>query len=309
MDVLVTGGLGRSGRWLVSRLARRRDVVCVDLSSPGGGTGAGAAGTGEGVRLRPGITARAADLADRGEALDVVADCDPDAVVHWAAIRTPDRHGPGRVFETNVLAAHNVLTAAGRAGARVVQASSEAVYGRTFAAEPWLPDALPVTEGHPLLPEDPYGTSKVVAETVGGTVARRYGVPVVSARLPWVQYPGEYACRARADDPAAGADTLWAYVDVRDVVSFVEAALEGPVEGHVPVNVAAADTYLARPTADLVRAAFGRLPPEFRLGGRESTLSVARAEHRFGWTPAHSWREAAEEAVAPPRLLADEDRG
>jgi hypothetical protein len=48
-----------------------------------------------------------------------------------------------------------VLDAAGRAGARVVQASSESTYGFPFAGERRLPEHAPVREDHPHRPEDP----------------------------------------------------------------------------------------------------------------------------------------------------------
>jgi UDP-glucose 4-epimerase len=50
-----------------------------------------------------------------------------------------------------------VLTAAGRIGARVVQASSDGAYGFFFMEETPVPDELPITESHALRPEDDYG--------------------------------------------------------------------------------------------------------------------------------------------------------
>ncbi|WP_048077915.1 NAD-dependent epimerase/dehydratase family protein, partial [Halorubrum sp. AJ67] len=69
--VLVTGGRGASGRWVVDRLAGDYEVVVVDYDHPG-----------LGVDPAPNVSFRAADLAERGEALDIVAAVDPDAVVH-----------------------------------------------------------------------------------------------------------------------------------------------------------------------------------------------------------------------------------
>jgi len=308
--VLVTGGLGRSGRWLVNRLAAAHHVVCVDIDHPGFE-----------VPERERVDFRAADLTDRGDAFDLVAEFDPAAVVHWAALPSPTRHAGGAVFETNTTATYNVLTAAGRAGARVVQASSESAYGFPFAEEPPLPDFLPVTEDHPLRPEDPYGLSKVVAEEVGKTVARRHDVPVTSVRPSWIQYPGEYACRDSpsvaaadgagsaadldGDELAAGAGNCWSYVDVRDVAGLVAAALATPPDGHEAVHAAAADTYLGCPTAAAVEAFFGDLPGDCSLDGEASALSTAKAGALFDWSPAHSWRDAADASVADPSLLAE----
>jgi len=136
--VLVTGGRGASGRWIVDRLAGDYEVVVVDYEHPG-----------PGVDPTSHVSFRAADLADRGEALDVVHAVDPDVVVHWAAIPVAGTHPDGRVFETNVHAAKNVLDAAGRADARIVQASSDGAYGFFFADPTPFPDELPITEDHP----------------------------------------------------------------------------------------------------------------------------------------------------------------
>lgn len=294
--VLVTGGRGRSGRWLCDRLAADYQVVCLDLDHPGWE-----------VAERDRITFRAADATDAGEVHEVVDAVAPDAVVHWAALPSPERHAGSRVFTTNTAATYNVLDAAGRAGARVVWASSESVYGFAFRETDTLADELPITESHPTRPEDPYGASKIAGEAVAAMVARRDGVSATSVRPSWIQYPGEYTCRAMlaADGLAVGAGNFWSYVDVRDVADLVAAALSDPVDGHEAVHAAAADIYLDRPTTEVVEEYFGRLPGDCTLAGRESTLSTEKAAALFGWTPDHGWREAADADVAPPTLVAE----
>ncbi|MFC4450702.1 NAD-dependent epimerase/dehydratase family protein [Halorussus aquaticus] len=292
-QVIVTGGLGRSGRWIADHLADEGwRVVCVDQHHPGWE-----------IDARDNLDFRAADLTDRGQALDLLADLDPDAVVHWAALPSPTRHAGGRVFETNVLAAYNVLVGAGRAGARVAWASSESAYGYAFAEEKRPPDRLPIREAHALRPEDPYGTSKVVGEEVGKMVARRFGVPVAAVRPSWIQYPGEYECVDAREDLTAGAGNFWSYVDVRDVATLVAAALEADFSGHEPFHAAAADNYLTMPIEDALRECFGELPDDCNVSGDDAALSVGKAEEVLDWEPDHSWRDAADEAVEGPELV------
>lgn len=291
--VLVTGGLGRSGQWIVDRLAGAYEVICIDLTHPGFQ-----------VDAAPKVDFRAADLTDRGAVFDLVGEVGPENVVHWGAIPAPERHAGGEVFENNVLGTYNVLVAAGRAGARVVQASSESAYGFPFAREPFLPDALPITEEHSLRPEDPYGTSKIVAEEVAEMVTRRYGVPVTSIRPSWIQYPGEYACQ-EIEDLADGVGNFWSYVDVRDIAEIVEAALDSDHEGHEAVHGVAAENYLDRPTEEVVREFFGEVPAECAVKGDEAALSLAKAEAVLGWTPDHAWRTASKESVESPTLYAE----
>jgi nucleoside-diphosphate-sugar epimerase len=302
--VLVTGGRGASGRWVVDRLAGDYEVVVVDYEHPG-----------LDADPAPHVSFRAADLADRGEALDVVHAVDPDAVVHWAAIPVAGTHPDGRVFETNVRAAKNVLDAAGRADARIVQASSDGAYGFFFAEPTPLPDALPIAEDHPLRPEDPYGLSKVTAEATAGAVARREGVPAVSVRPSWIQHPGEYACRSDGyvDDLDAGAGNFWSYVDARDVADLVAAALAGTAGPdpavapgtHEAVNCVAADNAIGRPLLDLLRESYGETPDDCAVaeGDDRGAYAIAKADRLFGWTPSHSWREAADEDVPDPTLF------
>ncbi|TKX81939.1 NAD(P)-dependent oxidoreductase [Halorubrum sp. SD626R] len=310
--VLVTGGRGASGRWVVDRLAGDYEVVVVDYEHPD-----------LDADPAPNVSFRAADLADRGEALDLVHAVDPDAVVHWAAIPVAGTHPDGRVFETNVHAAKNVLDAAGRADARIVQASSDGAYGFFFADPTPFPDELPVTEEHPLRPEDPYGLSKVTAEAAAGAVARREGVPAVSIRPSWIQYPGAYACRSDeyVGDLDAGAGNFWSYVDARDVADLVAAALAGTAgtAGSDPavapgsyeaVNCVAADNALGRPLLDLLRESYGEVPDDCAVdpcalaeGDDRGAYAIKKAERLFGWAPSRSWREAADEDVREPVLF------
>ncbi|WP_123623828.1 NAD(P)-dependent oxidoreductase [Halorubrum sp. CSM-61] len=307
--VLVTGGRGASGRWVVDRLAGDYEVVVVDYERPG-----------PDLEPAPHVSFRAADLADRGEALDTVHAVDPDAVVHWAAIPVAGTHPDGRVFETNVGAAKNVLDAAGRADARIVQASSDGAYGFFFADPTPFPDELPVTEEHPLRPEDPYGLSKVTAEAAAGAVARREGVPAVSIRPSWIQFPGEYACRSDeyVGDLDAGAGNFWSYVDARDAADLVAAALAGttgsdpavPSGTHEAVNCVAADNALGRPLLDLLREAYDGVPDDCAVdesalaeGDDRGAYAIKKAKRLFGWTPSRSWREAADEDVPEPALV------
>jgi UDP-glucose 4-epimerase len=290
MHVVVTGGRGESGRWICDHLAGDHRVTCLDRDHPG-------------ADGHPEVDYRALDLTDAGATFDALTALDPDAVVHWAAIPVAGTHTGTETYRNNTLATHAVLTAAGRIGARIVQASSDGAYGFFFAEETPLPESLPIPETHPLRPEDPYGLSKVVAEEVGATVARRDDVPVVSVRPSWIQAPGDYPCRdpAYVEDLSAGAGNFWSYVDARDVARLVGAALERDVAGHEAVNCVASDNALGESLADLFERHYGTVP-EGAPDTDDSAYSLARARELFGWTPEHSWREAADADVPTPTV-------
>ena len=291
MNVVVTGGRGTSGRWIVDRLAGDHTVTVLDKEHPG-------------PDGHPDVSYRALDLTEAGGVFDAITEIDPDAVVHWAAIPVAGQHPGVDLYRNNTLAAHSVLTAAGRVGARVVQASSDGAYGFFFAEETPVPDELPITEEHALRPEDDYGLSKVVTEEIGKTIARRDGVPVASIRPSWIQEPGNYLCREDdyVEDLDAGAGNYWSYVDVRDVVDLVVAALTGEFDGHEAFNCVGPDNALGRPLTELLREQYGALPENCDVEGDASAYSTAKATELLGWEPTRSWREAAEEDVPAPTV-------
>ncbi|MDF9745270.1 NAD-dependent epimerase/dehydratase family protein [Natrinema salsiterrestre] len=294
MNLVVTGATGGAGSWVVDHFASEgHDVLGLDLERPAG--------------ERDNATFLATDLTEQGRAWEAITDHDPDAVIHFAGIPKLGIATGTETFLTNVTTAYNVFEAAGRAGADVVWASSESLYGMPFAAEPFLPDYLPIDETHPMRPEDGYGTSKLVGEEIAAKTVRQHGISVASIRPSWIQYPGAYPVadeRASFDpETAARSGNFWSYVDVRDVVSIVDAALEADIDGHEPYLAVAEENYLDRPTTEVIEAVFGDLPDECDLEGDESAFSTAKARAELGWEPAHSWHEAEDEALAGPAFL------
>ncbi|WP_135366140.1 NAD-dependent epimerase/dehydratase family protein [Halosimplex halophilum] len=288
--VVVTGALGGAGSWVVEELRSDYEVVAVDLSLP----------ETTGV---DGVDFRAVDLTEQGPAWETIVDADPTAVVHFGNIPHEEDNAGGDVYENNVLSTYHTLEAAGRAGADVVWASSETVYG-THWTEPELPDYLPVDVEHPVRPWNGYETSKLAGEAAAERVVNRFGVSVASIRPSWIQYPGRYqitAIREAFDFESAGRfGNLWSYVDIRDVVSLVTAALDADFEGHEVFNAFAADNFLGVDTAAAVEAGFGDLPADCDLDGDESAFSTAHARDLLGWEPTHSWETAEDESVEGP---------
>jgi len=304
---VVTGGLGGAASWVVSSLAEQGwDVRSIDFERPGPGAGP------------ENVDFRAADLTDQGQTWELVTSFDPDHVIHFAAYPNPLGHGGAHVYKNNTISTYNVLSAAGSAGADVVWASSETVYGTVFAEPSFLPDYFPITVDHPLRPEDPYGTSKVAGEEVAKMTARRYDVSVASVRPSWINYPGEYHTATIREnfDPEtadleddfgitfhAASGNFFSYVDIRDVVSLVERAMEVAFDGHEPFMAVADENLLGVDTLEAVEAVYGDLPDEIDISGDESAIDYANAREVLDWAPAHSWREAETESVAGPTFL------
>ena len=145
---------------------------------------------GEDVRalVRTGTDARALETAGatvvRGDVADpaaVHAAADGCEVVYNLAVSPRLSHG--RVLgAVNVTGARNAALAAATTGARLVHASTVAVYGPLVT--------LPAGEDHPTRPERPYPRSKLAGERAVAEVAGDGAASVAIARIGLVYGPG-----------------------------------------------------------------------------------------------------------------------
>ncbi len=273
MRVVVTGGSGKAGRWVVRDLRERgHDVLNVDLAHDGSDFG----------------LCVVTDLTDLGQAHDVFRGA--DAAVHLAAIPAPGLRPEGETFRINILSTYNVFAAAVAAGVRrVVWASSETVLGLPFDTPPLF---APIDESIEPRPETSYALSKLAGETLAGQFARRSGVPFVGLRISNIMEPDDYAAFPGFwDDPAIRRWNLWGYVDVRDVAQAVRRGLEADVAGSEVCIVAAADTVMTRPSAELMAEVFPGVPLRRAVSGRETLLAIDRARGLLGYEPEHRWSD------------------
>jgi nucleoside-diphosphate-sugar epimerase len=274
MRIVVTGGSGKAGRWVVRDLRERgHDVRNVDLVRDGSAHG----------------QCLVADLADLGQCLDVISGF--DAVVHLAAIPAPELRPEGETFRINTLSTYNVFAAAiAHRMRRVVWASSETVLGLPFDEPPAF---APVDESIEPRPESSYALSKVVSEAMAAQFARRSGIPFVGLRISNIMEPADYArFPSWQDDPLVRRWNLWGYVDARDVAQAARRGLEVESAGANVVIVAAEDTVMTRPSAELMAAVYPGVPVRRPLVGRETLLSIEAARRILGYRPEHRWQDA-----------------
>jgi nucleoside-diphosphate-sugar epimerase len=273
--IVVTGGSGKAGRWVVRDLRERgHDVLNVDAAHDGSAHG----------------LCVIADLTDLGQCHEVVAGA--DAVVHLAAIPAPEIRAAGETFRNNAMSTYNVFSAAvERNVARVVWASSETVLGLPFD-EP--PAYAPIDERHPPRPETSYALSKLVGEAMAEQFNRRTGVPFIGLRISNIMEPPDYArFPTWQDDPPARKWNLWGYVDARDVAQAVRRSLEADLTGAEVAIIAARDTCMRRDSADLMAEVYRGVPLTRPVEGRETLLSIDHAREILGYEPAHSWLDEA----------------
>ena len=273
MRIVVTGGSGKAGRWVVRDLREHgHDVRNVDLRHDGSPHG----------------QCVIADLTDLGQAHDVLAGA--DALVHLAAIPAPDLRPDGETFRINALSTYNAFAAAVAAGVeRIVWASSETVLGLPFDRPP---DFAPIDETIAPRPETSYALSKLVGETMADQFARRSGIPIVGLRISNIMEPDDYAAFPSFwDDPQLRRWNLWGYVDCRDVAAAARLALTADVEGASVCIVAAADTVMPQSSAELMATVFPDVPLRRAPEGRETLLSIERARSLLGYEPEHRWAD------------------
>jgi nucleoside-diphosphate-sugar epimerase len=274
--VVVTGGAGKAGRAVVRDLLEHGyDVVSVDmLRDPN---------LAEGQQL-------VADLADYGQTVDALRGA--DVVVHLAAIPAPGLKPDELTFRVNTTSTYNVFAAAALLGlSGVVWASSETTIGLPFERE--LPRYAPIDEEHPLLPESSYALSKVVSEEMARQFSRWNGIPHIGLRFSNVMEPDDYErFPGFWDDAQLRRWNLWGYVDARDVAQSCRLALDADLSGADVFIIAAADTVMNRPSADLMADVYPEV--ELREGVVEfgTLLSIEKARRGLGYEPAFSWREA-----------------
>ena len=122
--------------------------------------------------------------------------------------------------------------------------------------------------------------------------ARRTGIGFVGLRISNIMDVDDYALFPTYwDDAQLRRWNLWGYVDARDVATAARLALEAPVDGSEIAIVAAADTVMTRPSADLMAEVFPTVPLRRPVAGRDTLLSIDHARRLLGYEPAHRWED------------------
>lgn len=244
--VLVTGGAGFIGSHLVEELVQKAGEVRVldDLSA------------GRRERLPDGVRLFEGDVRD--DELVAEAMSGVDHVFHLAAQVSVDRsvEDPAASHATNVGGTLAVLEVARKVDARVIIASSAAVYGE--------PEAVPVAEDSRKDPRSPYGLEKLTADRYARLYHELYGLEtavlryfnVYGPRQSGGQYSGvidTFVRQALSGEPLTvhgdGKQTR-DFVHIADVVRATLAAAESDKAVGESVNVGTGRVVSVRELAD-----------------------------------------------------------
>jgi UDP-glucose 4-epimerase len=299
MHVLVTGGLGVNGVWVLRRLVAQGLQPVV-------------------FENRADYSLLAQDLRDRIRLVHGdVTHCDDlraalrthriQRVVHMAAV-IDGQLDPALAFAVNAGGTVNVLEAAVREGIeRVVYTSSRAVYGHVDGASAH-PTYAPITEAHCQQPRRVYDVTKCAGEGMGNNFADRYGLQFVALRFAQIYGPGKGTRHGSlglfsrlVEGPLAGEPvTIPTGGDQRDDLIYVDDAAEAIVRATLQPQLAYRAYNVSRNIgttlhdfADAVRAALPDARIEIGPGTDYHGLGVhyyglmdnRRAREDLGFTP------------------------
>ncbi|WP_022884995.1 NAD-dependent epimerase/dehydratase family protein [Glaciibacter superstes] len=285
--IVVTGGSGKLGRAVLNELAEHGyDVVNLDRMPPRGQSPASF------IRI---------DLTDYGQTVEALTSIDDryngvDAVVHLAAIPAPGITTNSATFANNVPSTYNIFAAARAAGiTNVVWASSETVLGLPFETPP---PYIPVDEEYTVRPESTYSLGKAVEEEMARHFTRwDPTAKLIGLRFSNVMEVEDYEkFPGFENDPTSRSWNLWGYIDARDGAQAVRLALESSITGFEAFIIAAEDTVMSTPSAELAARYFPDVPLRASvdgvgaLHGVETMLSIDKAKRMLGYAPQHSWR-------------------
>ncbi len=280
-SVLVTGGSGFIGRKLVDSLRERNDVRVLDADPSGTEP--------DDVRVIEG------DVRDRSTVDRAVAGV--DVVFHQAALVdvAESISRPLVTHAVNATGTLQVLEAARSHDARVVVASSAALYGD--------PDRVPVAETAPARPESPYGLEKLCADHYTRLYHDLYGLETVALRYFNVYGPGQsggdyagvidvFLDQARTGESITvhgDGEQTRDFVHVDDVVRANLLAAETEAVGTA-FNVGTGESVTIERLAELVRDAVDGDAPIVHTDARDgdirhSRADLSRARDRLGYEP------------------------
>ena len=167
MKVLVTGGAGYIGSVTVE-LLRERNISVVVLDNLVNGHRAA---------VDTNVPFYQGDVGDPDLVRSILAEHSVDACIHFAAFAYVGESviDPAKYFENNTLQTISLLNTLIENGVdRFVFSSTCATYGE--------PERIPIDEGHPQWPVNPYGWSKFFTERVLESYETAYGLRFVTLR-------------------------------------------------------------------------------------------------------------------------------
>jgi len=260
--------------------------------------------------LAHGVKDIRADIADTDSVRRILDETRPDAIVNFAAESHVDRSNEDDLcfWQSNVFGARNLAREAARLGIRMVQVSTDEVYGDASG------ESTAWTEQSPIAAGNPYSVTKAAAEMLLRVYAKSaaHDLDVVVTRgantIGPRQFPEKAVPKAvwcfTHDKPfplfRTPARRMWMHVD--DHASGIEAALRNGRQGEV-YNLAPshANEEVTETVIEKVRELVGRGTIE-KVNDREHYdlrywMDASRAQKDLGWSPKYDLDKTLEATV------------
>ncbi|MXV63827.1 NAD-dependent epimerase/dehydratase family protein [Natronorubrum sp. JWXQ-INN-674] len=279
--VLVTGGAGFIGSHLVEALTPHNEVRVLDNFS-----------SGDRAHLPEDVTVIEGSISDPIAVQEAARGV--DIIFHHAAVVSVSRSvdAPRQSNDTNLDASLLLLEQARQEDARVVVASSAAVYGH--------PAELPVQETAPAEPTSPYGVQKLALDQYTRLYEELYDLETVALRYfnaygprqqgPYSGVISTFLEQARANEPITiegDGEQTRDFVHVSDLVraNLRAATTEATGEAY---NIGTGSRTSIRELAETIKDATGSSSPivhrDPRPGDiRHSGADVSKAERTLGF--------------------------
>jgi nucleoside-diphosphate-sugar epimerase len=290
--VMITGGSGLLGRFVVGEMLGHSNISVLDIEPP--------------VQE---VAYQRTDVLDLAAVTTAVNG--HDAIIHLAGIDDGNDFPDADYFKTNVLGTWNVLHAAEAAGVRkIVVASSTAVYG---VGRDRMPDYLPIDEAHPQHPAATYSLTKQMIEIQCRSFVERGKLAIICLRPTLIVRPEREAAilaqldlddpdseppcdsaPASGETPYGALSVLRSYVRSEDAARCFRLALDYEDALFDVFNVGANDGIGHEKTIPRMESAYGRIPEirareRFESDAYASVLDSSRARERLGWEARGDW--------------------
>jgi UDP-glucose 4-epimerase len=267
LRVVVTGGSGKLARCLIPEIIHEHDVLLYDKQLAD--------------KKRPLFVQ--GEITDMNKLSKVFQGA--KVVIHLAARRSRYNHLPMEVMETNTSGTFCVLEAARRANVKkIIFSSSDAVLGMAQSETEFPPEYLPIDEKHPLRPQDPYGISKFLGESMCRCYAAGFNIDIIALRFSNILCPGdEKKYSDDAKNPSTRRKSFWAWVHVDDAVQAIMRAIDSELQGYDVFHIAADDVCLLRLNVkDLLEKYYPETSIRRPFSNKESLIDCSKAKRMLG---------------------------